>query len=82
MSKRLRTFLITEILSRTYGLDSGNNIHSESHALVDTTTNIRKTLDDGNIDCGVFRLTRSFLYCRPPDTVSKIESLWDLWSFK
>ena len=27
------------------------------------------------------RLAKSFWYCRPTDTVSKIESLWDLWSF-
>ena len=32
---------------------------------------MRKTLDDG----------KSFWYCRPPDTVSGPESLWDLWSF-
>ena len=34
-------------------MDSGNNIHSKSHALVDITENIRKTLDEGNIVCGV-----------------------------
>ena len=28
------------------------------------------------------RLAKSFWYCRPSDTVSKIESLWDSWSFK
>ena len=42
------------MLSITYGLESGNNIHFKSHALVDITENIRKTLDDGNIGCGVF----------------------------
>ena len=28
------------------------------------------------------RLTKSIWYCTPPDTVGKIESLWDSWSFK
>ena len=53
MYKRLYTFL------------SDNNIicnlqfvfrqqYSTSHALIDITENIRKTLDDGNIGCGVF----------------------------
>ena len=35
------------------------------------TMYIKKAFDDENIDCVVF-----------VDTVSKIESLWDLWSFK
>ena len=29
-------------------------ILSSSHALINITENIRKTLDDGNIGCGVF----------------------------
>ena len=27
-------------------------------------------------------MMENFWYCRPPDTVNKIESLWDLWNFK
>ena len=42
-----------------------------------------KALADGNTARGVFvDLEKSFWYCRSPDTFSKIESLWDLWSFK
>ena len=33
-------------------MDLGNNILS--YALINITENIRKALDDGNIDCGVF----------------------------
>ena len=29
-----------------------------------------------------YRLSKSSWYFRPPDTVCKIKSLWDLWSFK
>ena len=57
---------------------------STPHALINVTENIRKALDDGNIRCGVFvDLQQAFdtvdhqIY-----TVSKTESLWDLWSFK
>ena len=50
--------------------------YSTSHALINITENIWKALDDGNIGCGVF------WYCRPPDTASNNESLWDSRSFK
>ena len=41
------------------------------------TENIRKAFDDGNVVRGAFLdLGKSFWYCRPPDTFSKIESLW------
>ena len=41
--------------------------YSISHALINITENIRKALDDGNVGC-----TKSFLYCRPADAVSKL----------
>ena len=45
--------------------------HSTSHALINVTENIRKALDDGNIDCGVFvGLQKSF------DTVDHQTSIW------
>ena len=40
--------------------------YSTSHALINTTENVRKALDDGNIGCR---------YCRSPDIASKIELL-------
>ena len=56
---------------------------STSYVLINITDNIRKGFDDGNVGCeGFFILTKSFWYCRPPDTDSKIESLWDSWSSK
>ena len=53
------------IYNRLYTFLSNNNIiynlqfgfiqqYSTSHALIYITENIRKALDDGNIDCGVF----------------------------
>ena len=39
------------MLSVTYSLDSGNIIQTISHDLINTTENIRKSLDDGNIGC-------------------------------
>ena len=68
--------LITNILSND--LQFGFT----QYALINITENIRKGLDDGNIDCGVFvDLQKAF------DTVDHqilltVESLWDLWSFK
>ena len=58
---------------------------STFHPLIDITENIRKALDDGNIGCGVFvDIQKAFdtVDHQAPDTVSKIESLWNSWSFK
>ena len=68
-----------------YNLQFGfRQIYCTSEALINITENIRKTLDDGNV--GRFRTlcnhAKNFWYCRPPDAVCKIESLWDLWNFK
>ena len=60
--------------------------YSISHALINITENIRKALNDENIGCGVFAdLQKAFDIVSKiliPDTVSKIESLRDLRSFK
>ena len=60
--------------------------YPRSHALINITENIRKTLDDGNIGCGVFvDLQKAFDTVSKiliPDTVSKIESLRDSLSFR
>ena len=76
MYKRLYTFLNKKNV--IYNLQFGfRQQYSTSHALINITENIRKALDDGNIGCRVFvDLQKAF------DTVSKIESLWDSWSFK
>ena len=53
MYKRLYTFLSKNIV--IYNLQLGfRQQYSISHALINTTENIRKALDDGNISCGVF----------------------------
>ena len=53
MYKRLYTFLNNNNI--IYNLQFGFRQQcSTSHALINITENIRKTLDDGNIDCGVF----------------------------
>ena len=59
MYKRLYTFLNKNVI---YNLQFGfRQQYSTSHALINTTENIRKALDDGNIGCGVFvDLTKSF----------------------
>ena len=76
MYRRLYTFLKNKNI--IYDLQFGfRQQYSTSHAVINITENIRKTLDYGNIGCGVFvDLQKAF------DTVSKIESLWDSWSFK
>ena len=52
MCKRLYTFLSKNVI---YNLQFGfRQQYSTSHALINLTENIRKTLDDGNIDCEVF----------------------------
>ena len=53
MYKRLYTFLDNNNI--IYNLQFGfRQQHSTSHALINITENIRKALDDGNVDCGVF----------------------------
>ena len=57
--------------------------YSTSHTLINITENIRKALDDGNIGCGVFvDLQKLLIQLSSLDAASKIESLWDSWSFK
>ena len=60
--------------------------YATSCALINITENIRKALDDGNIGCGVFvDLQKAFDTVDIfdiSDTVSKVESLWDSWSFE
>ena len=52
MYKRLYTFLNNNII---YNLQFGfGQQYSTSHALINITENIRKALDDGNTDCGIF----------------------------
>ena len=52
MYKRLYTFLNNNniICNLQFGY---RQQHSTSHALINITENIRKALDDGNVDCGV-----------------------------
>ena len=53
MYKRLYAFL--DYNNIIYDLQFGfRQEYSTSHALINITENIRKALDDGNIDCGVF----------------------------
>ena len=51
MYKRLYSFL--DYNNIIYNLQFGFR-QQYSHALINITENIRKALDDGNIDCGVF----------------------------
>ena len=52
MYRRLCTFFNNKNI---YDLQFGfRQQYSSSHALINITENIRKTLDDGNIGCGVF----------------------------
>ena len=52
MYKRLYTFLNN---NNIYSLQFGfRQQYSTSHVLTNITENIRKALDDGNIDCGIF----------------------------
>ena len=51
MDKRLYTFLNNIICNLKFGF---RQQYSTSHALINITEIIRKPLDDGNIDCGVF----------------------------
>ena len=53
MWKRLHNFLNNNNI--IYNLQFGfRQWYSSSHALINITENIRKTIDDGNIGCGVF----------------------------
>ena len=53
MFNRLYTFLNNN--NNIYNLQFGfRQQYSTSHALINISDNIRKALDDGNIDCGVF----------------------------
>ena len=53
MFKRFYTFLSNNNI--VYNLQFGfRQQYFTSHALISITENIRKTLDDGNIGCGVF----------------------------
>ena len=53
MYRKLYTFLNNKNI--IYDLEFGfRQQYSTSHALINITENIRKTLDDGNIGCGVF----------------------------
>ena len=53
MYKRLYTFLNKN--NNIYNLQFRfRQQYSTSHALINITENIRKAIDDGNIDCGVF----------------------------
>ena len=53
MCKRLYTFLNNS--NMIYNLQFGfRQQYSTSHALINITENISKTLDDGNIGCGAF----------------------------
>ena len=80
MYKRLYIFLNNNNIIYNWQFEFRQQ-YSTSHAFI--PENIRKGLDDGNIGCGVFvGLTKSFWYCRPSYTFSKIKSLWDSWSFK
>ena len=56
--------------------------YSTSHVLINITENIRKALDDGNIGFGIFVILQKAFGTVDQDSISKIESLWDLWSFK
>ena len=85
MYRRFYTFLNKKNI--IYKLQFGfRQQYSTSNALINITENIRKGLDDGNIGCGVFvDLQKDFDTISKiliPDTVSKIESLRDSWSFK
>ena len=75
MHKRLHTFLNSKVI---YNLRFRfRQQYSTSHALINKNENIRKTLVNGNIGCGVFADLQ-----KACDTVSKIKSLWDSCSFK
>ena len=52
MYRRLYTFLNNKNI--IYDLQFGFRQYSTTHALINITENIRTTLDDGNISCGVF----------------------------
>ena len=53
MYKRLHTFLNENNI--IYNLQFGfRQQNSTSHALINITENIRKSLDDGNVGCGIF----------------------------
>ena len=59
MYKRLYIFLNNN--NAIYNLKFGfRQQYSTSHALINVTENIRKALDDGNIGCGVFEVSKSF----------------------
>ena len=82
MYKRLYTFLNKNnvIYNQQFGF---RQQYSTSHTLINITENIKKSSWWWKYRLWSFcRLTKSFWYCWPPDTVSKIESLWDSWSFK
>ena len=81
MYKRFYTFLNkNNIINLQFGFKQQ---YSTSHVLINITENIRKALDNGNIGCGIcLDLQNTFGTVDHPDTVSKIESLQDSWSFK
>ena len=79
MYKRLYTFFNNR--SIIYNLQFVfRQQYSTSHDLITISENIRKALDNGNIDCGVIvNLQKPF---HTADTVGKIESLWVSLNFK
>ena len=79
MYKRLYTFFNNS--SIIYNLQFVfRQQYSTSHDLISISENIRKALDNGNIDCGVVvNLQKAF---HTADTVGKIESLWASLNFK
>ena len=79
--KRLYTFLNNNNV--IYNLQFGfRQQYSTSHALINITEYKKSSWWWKYRLWSFCKLTKSFWYCWPPDTVSKIESLWDLWSFK
>ena len=84
LHKRFYTFLNSNDI--IYNLQFGfRHQYSTSYAVININENIKKALDGGNIGCGVFvDIQKAFdtVDHQILNTVSKIESLWNLWSFK
>ena len=54
-----------------------------SHDLIDITETIRKTLDDGNLGCGIFMdLQKAFDTTEHPILLANLGFVEDSWSFK